>query len=125
MTNENTYYRHGDLLFIKVNEIPKDFITKRKTPKKHKRGVVIAEGEQTGHHHTIEQVEEYYDYQFRGGRISFVKIDKPVKLEHEEHGTIVLEPGTYQVNFQRELNWENLDNKNNSLLDEATRVVRD
>lgn len=133
------YYRHGDLLFIKVKEVPNEFKKFKKDPKKHTRGVIVAEGEATGHHHTLTEVEEYYDYSFSGGRISFVKIDKDTKIQHEEHGEILLPAGTYQVNFQRELDTDKVFEERvktmsmerqaifslDSLVNAATRRVRD
>jgi len=125
MNGNKKYYRHGDLLFIKVDEIPSDFKRTKKQPKSHSRGVIVAEGEKTGHHHTLEAVESYFNYEWRNGRISFFEIDKPTKVEHEEHGTIVLEPGKYQINFQREVQLGQVHYPTTEAIEEATRIVKD
>jgi len=119
------YYRHGDLLFLKVDEVPSEFRRFKISPKKHSRGVIVAEGEKTGHHHTLEAAKSYFNYEWRGGRISFVEIDVPTKVEHEEHGTITLDPGLYQINFQKEVDLSKIHYPSTSTLEEATRQVID
>ena len=128
--SEQKYYRHGDLLLLKIAEIPDNIkngrMSIRKTPKAHKRGAILAEGEVTGHFHTIDvPVEEYYHYEFKGGKISFFRIDSPAKLEHEEHGTILLEPGIYQVNFQKELQPLQANDMSPTAMQNAVGHVRD
>ena len=50
------------------------------------RGYVIAEGEATGHAHTIaDEVELYQD-----GDVKKLKMDKPVTVRHEEHDAQVI-----------------------------------
>lgn len=122
MSNQKQqYYRHGDLLFVKVDSIPEEFKRYKKNPKSHSRGVIVAEGEKTGHHHTLEAVEQYYDFQWNGNRISFIEIQKETKIEHEEHGTIILPPGKYQINFQRELKHDRANVASTSSLIEQAR----
>jgi len=53
-----------------------------------KKGYVIAEGEATGHVHTItEKVELFQD-----GDTKKLRMSKPVPLQHEEHDTQVINP---------------------------------
>jgi hypothetical protein len=61
--------------------------------------VVIAEGEKTGHAHAIvgDDVELYE----REGTL-FVSVSYGAHIEHEEHATLELPPGTYEVVRQRE-----------------------
>ena len=124
------YFRHGDLLFLMIDSVPKDFKKYKTEPKKHPRGVTIVEGDVTAHHHTINEVAEYYNYDWGKGRISFVVLDREGILDHEEHGIIVLPKGTYQINYQREiqsssLNRRNLASNDASALLDATMRVRD
>jgi len=134
----NEYKRQGDLLFIKIDKLPEELYQGGRvrhivvtSPKRHKRGFILAEGEATGHHHTIETLAvvdnkpRYYNIEWNGGRVSFIEVDKTAKVEHEEHGTITLEPGIYQINHQREIQLGQ-NSRTGSLSDEAINVlVRD
>jgi hypothetical protein len=83
-------HRQGDVLFIKVAELPEVTFVQRKTN-------VIVEGESTGHAHrlTIGTILE--------GRAGlYLKADQPTEVVHEEHHTIKLEPGYWQIIRQRE-----------------------
>ena len=86
----NTQHRQGDVLFVKIAELPEETLVQRKSR-------VIVEGESTGHAHrlTIGAILE--------GRAGiYLKADKPTEVVHEEHNTIALEPGYWQVIRQRE-----------------------
>ena len=87
--------------------------------------VVLALGEATGHSHSIDmssllpnvQITTYTTkdrYRWRGfggeteqnlGEVpDFIKIEgSEVKLQHEEHNTLTIPPGTYEVNIVREM----------------------
>lgn len=90
-------YRHGDVLLMKVAALPAD--AKKVTPGP--RGYVLAEGEVTGHAHTIEAVPGIELYE-RDGVLYVTVADKAV-VDHEEHNrtkagaTPVLDkPGVYR-----------------------------
>jgi hypothetical protein len=90
-------YRQGDVLVVAVEAIPV-----AATPVDRDRGrVVLAYGEATGHAHEVadagalllaEREELFLRVSAVGG----------VALTHQEHDTIVLPPGEYQVVRQRE-----------------------
>lgn len=83
--------RQGDLLIIKVTEIPQKAI-KQSTR-------VLAEGEATGHRHQLTMGEVYeknQDLYFE------IKEDHRAILTHPEHKAIVFTPGKYRVIRQRE-----------------------
>lgn len=92
-------YRQGDVLLVSVDEVPAAV----KEVARDRGRVVLAYGEATGHAHTIaeesatlvsaEQAEELY---------LLVNGEAPVALVHEEHGTVMVEPGSYEVRRQRE-----------------------
>jgi hypothetical protein len=83
--------RQGDLLIVKVKELPKDCV------KQNHR--ILAEGEATGHKHELDSGELYE----KEGVLYFrVPEDQPATLKHEEHGPITFEPGAYKVIRQRE-----------------------
>lgn len=88
-------YRQGDVLVIR-REIPSG----AKPGKRDKGRIVLAYGEVTGHVHAISskavQIREH-----EGTR--YIRVPKcGAKLSHEEHGTIKLAPGEYEVRIQRE-----------------------
>lgn len=91
-------YRHGDLVFTQVNELPK-FLSKLKNAD----SVVLALGEVTGHKHVMraEKKEDMEIYKDSQGRF-VLSIKAPTKLSHEEHSTLVFQPGIYVMDNERE-----------------------
>lgn len=87
-------YRQGDVLLVKIQEIIPDeaerFIWEDR--------VVLAYGEVTGHTHSLPNTISMYSW--KGDRLIEVKETTP--LTHEEHSTILIEPGIYKVVQQRE-----------------------
>lgn len=94
-------YRQGDVLILPVAKIPADT-----TQVKRENGlVVLAHGEVTGHHHAIrgQRVELVTSEQADELRMWLtVAAPEPVALTHQEHDTIMLPPGQYEVRRQRE-----------------------
>lgn len=95
-------YRHGDLLII-MAAVPADA---RKQRRRNGR-LVLAEGEVTGHAHAIlDPGADLYDLIPAGDvdemRQRFLRVTAEVALTHEEHATIMLPPGEYEVRRQRE-----------------------
>jgi hypothetical protein len=92
-------YRQGDVLIIPVESIPE----KLDAIEREAGRVVLAHGELTGHAHAIKDEGAAL---FRDPKLMavFMKVsgDAPVALEHEDHGTIMIPPGKYQVVRQRE-----------------------
>ena len=86
--------RQGDLLLRKVEKLPKQARTVKSD--------VILEGEATGHAHRILDGEIYRFWSQSSGDQLFVKADKGAMLVHEEHASIELVPGIYEVIRQRE-----------------------
>ena len=85
-------YRQGDVLLRPIE------VTKRgrKLTEKVKRHV-LAEGEKTGHVHVMENVKVA---ELFGTNVMVV--DVPTDLVHDEHRTITVDPGAYEVVQQRE-----------------------
>jgi hypothetical protein len=98
--HQKPQYRQGDVLLIAVAAIPG-----RAVPVPRDQGeVVLAYGEVTGHRHAIaEPHAELLALPDQEIERRFLRIvgDKAL-LRHEEHDTITLSPGTYQVVRQRE-----------------------
>lgn len=88
-------YRHGDLLLKRVDTIPKK-VTKVST-------LVLAEGETTGHKHRFVggQVQVFAD---ETQAPAYVQVTKASQLVHEEHKSLDIEEGTYQIVHEREFN---------------------
>lgn len=83
--------RQGDLLIIKVKEIPDDAVKVKSR--------VLAEGEATGHMHELDLGEVYE----KDGVLYFkVPEGETATLNHQEHGAMTFETGEYKVIRQRE-----------------------
>jgi hypothetical protein len=102
-----TLYAQGDILIEKVRDCAPSGTLIQPMP----GGVmVVAEGEATGHRHAfLDHVTMFRDdglaRDIPGGLyIGHVKVDGPsARLEHDEHASVTLPPGTYRVRRQREL----------------------
>jgi hypothetical protein len=103
---KTTMYRQGDVLIIPVKSIPAEL-----EPIDREDGrVILAHGEVTGHAHAIkaEGVALFSDPKLMA--IFMTVSGDAVALEHEEHDTIILQPGNYQVVRQREYSPEAIRN---------------
>jgi len=105
-------YRQGDVLLIKINELPKDVKFKTRKDK------IILKGEVTGHAHRfkgntkiLEVAERISTLDYSAQRvidpsesqvIGYAIVDKPAQLTHEEHNTITIPAGIYEIRRQRE-----------------------
>ena len=100
-----TIYRQGDVLIVSV-----DFIPKTVEPVARDKGrVVLAYGEVTGHAHAIKSPKAAL---FRDSKLAAIFMhvtgDDTVALEHEEHATINIPPGAWEIRHQREYHPEAL-----------------
>jgi hypothetical protein len=92
--------RQGDVLLVPVEEIPR-----RRRQEEAGRGLVLAEGEATGHAHTVQGRARIV----RATRHHTVPADRYLIVEggaarivHEEHEPITVARGAYRVVRQRE-----------------------
>jgi hypothetical protein len=100
-------YAQGDILIERVDDVcPSGTIL----PPDASGATVLAEGELTGHRHSIfDQVTMFRDEALArdvpgGLYIGHVKVEgTPVTLRHQEHAPIGLGEGTWRVRRQREL----------------------
>ena len=100
-------YRQGDVLIIPVKLIPKSV-----EPVERESGrVVLAHGEVTGHAHAIKDKRATL---FRDPKLAAIFLhvsgDVPVDLDHDEHSTIAVPPGNYEIIRQREYSPEAIRN---------------
>jgi len=83
--------QQGDVLITKINAMP----IGGKPVKPAARGFVIAEGEATGHAHTLEPGAVVAITVDEEGVI-YAQIARQVNLLHEEHNPVSLDPGVYR-----------------------------
>lgn len=91
-------YRQGDVLVMALaTAMPHDVQAQARTT----RRIVLAHGEATGHAHAID-ADGATLYDAKDGKVYLQVTGIPVALLHEEHRTIQLPPGVYEVRRQRE-----------------------
>jgi len=91
-------YRQGDVL---LKTTRKSLADAKPVARDHGR-VVLASGEVTGHAHAIDDTLAELFEDKDGTLYLRVEANPGVTLRHEEHATITLMPGIYQVVHQRE-----------------------
>lgn len=93
-----TIYRQGDVLIERVDTIPAGVTTLPRD----KRGVILADGEVTGHAHRIAHRSASLHRTELDARYLRVMGPAPVALTHEEHTAVKLPPGNYRVTIHAE-----------------------
>jgi len=124
----NKHYRHGDILLIKIDKLPENIRFKTKKSKVILKGEVTEHAHRLGGNAKILEVAEKIANRplpprIRDGRvlpyagpitqkllslladkqvIGYAVVKEPTELTHEEHNTITLPVGTYEIKRQRE-----------------------
>lgn len=88
-------YRQGDFLFIPVATSPEGEPEQRVNDK-----LIIGYGEATGHNHATIAVNASITRSTDGVRW-FTVIDAPVDVTHNEHATITIPAGVYEIRQER------------------------
>ena len=97
---KRSQYRQGDVLLIPIDKTPLDAHVH---VDRVQGRLVLAEGEATGHAHTIvDESAELVTPEGAAELYLLVHGTDPVELVHQEHDTIPVEPGAYKVIRQRE-----------------------
>jgi hypothetical protein len=92
-------WRQGDVMVRQVDSIPSNTAP---IARDHGR-IVLAYGEVTGHAHAIvDEAVEFVRTADTNQRFLRIMSASGAALRHEEHATITLPPGTYEVIQQRE-----------------------
>ncbi len=91
-------YRQGDVLICAVSSVPANLEQITRT----KRGVVLAEGEVTGHAHRVPSRHASLYRSESDARYLRVMGPAPVALNHEEHSTVKIPPGDYRITIHAE-----------------------
>lgn len=96
--------RQGDVLLLPVAKLPAGCV---EVPPEGER-VVLAYGEVTHHAHAVYGVtkESPKVRLWSAGAERFLQVLTRSELSHEEHSTVVLEPGIYLLPGQYEMNCE-------------------
>lgn len=92
--------RQGDLLFIRLKELPKGL--------KQAKDTVLAYGEVTGHHHVAEGTNVCVMEDSQGHK--YVSAGDAWTATHQEHAHISFENGLWEVRRQREYQPEEIRN---------------
>jgi len=87
----NEWIRHGDVILQQVE--------KTRGTTTNKQNIILAWGETTGHKHTL--TGQILESQLEDQR--FVELKQEGTLTHEEHETLTVPKGKYQVFVQREV----------------------
>ena len=99
MKNKKHIYRHGDVDIIEA-EMPDGAVLKTRGQK-----LTIAYGEATGHHHTLYGTTPDAIIEYGYNEQRYLKIIEAVSLKHQEHNTLTILPGVYEISIEREYDY--------------------
>lgn len=100
-------YRQGDVLIVPTQDVP----AKTKPVARENGRAILAHGEVTGHAHAIiDESAELVTAEGAAELYLLVHGTEPVALTHDEHDTIMLPPGEYEIRRQREYSPEEIRN---------------
>jgi hypothetical protein len=91
----NPHYRQGDVLLLKVDKLPPEAVAE--SPDEGR--IVLAYGEVTGHAHAVSTA---HAAMYKINEERYLVAEPGAQLVHEEHSTIIIDPGVYRVIRQRE-----------------------
>jgi len=100
-------YRQGDVLIRQIASLPA-----KATEVKNETRIVLAYGEVTGHAHAI-RIGEAVEFSMADAASAvkrFLSVAKLAHVNHEEHATIELPAGVYEIIQQREYTPEAIRN---------------
>lgn len=96
----NTHWRHGDISGHRISALPDGLKEVAQNG-----SFVLAEGETTGHKHCITATPKTMRVlQGPDGRF-YLDIQDSAEISHEEHKTIFVQPGIYEVRHEQEYDW--------------------
>ena len=91
-------YRQGDVLLVEIDQP----VRTGKPINSEDGRIILARGELSGHAHAIKEGDGNAELFEGAGDRRYLFLTEIGRLEHEEHGPIVLEAGWYEVRRQRE-----------------------
>jgi hypothetical protein len=110
MKQRKQLIRQGDVMFIPVKKLPAG-------ERKQRADGAVAYGEVTGHSHRLAMEDQVQAEVLEIGGGVYVHVGEAglsikggADFVHEEHGTVTLAPGDYEVRIQREYSPEEIRN---------------
>jgi hypothetical protein len=94
------YYRHGDVLFERIEVAPSD---SRRTQTEDEKTEVVQRGESTGHAHIIDDMAGIDLFSVFWER--FLSAGKKFTITHEEHKSLTIPAGNYRIHIAREYDY--------------------
>jgi hypothetical protein len=91
--------QQGDVLCHRQEKLPEGL----KDYKPTERGIVLAEGEATGHAHTIVADGKCQAFVDEMKKVWLVVKDAPVTIRHQEHKEVKLGQGVWKIDLVREV----------------------
>ena len=91
-------YRQGDVFLVEIDQPSRT--GKPINPEDGR--IILVRGESSGHAHAIRDSNGRGKFFEGAGDRRYLLMTEIGRLDHEEHGAIVLEPGWYEVRRQRE-----------------------
>jgi hypothetical protein len=92
--------QQGDVILTQIKSLPEGAIQRKPDT----RGVVLAEGEVTGHFHGIKE-KGVHLYEQNGEVFLVNESGEPVCLNHQEHNPVTVDPGVWKVGIVREFDY--------------------
>lgn len=87
--------RQGDVMIRGIKTAPKG-------ERKKRADGALAYGEVTGHKHAVADLKAAEVFDCGGGLYMSVTAEGGVSIVHEEHGTVRIPKGDYEITIQRE-----------------------
>jgi len=102
------HYRQGDILLIPIDDVPRN----AKAVNRENGKLILAHGEVTGHHHAFDTDVTNVELVTKEGAAQLYLMVHGISapLTHQEHATIDVAPGVYEVRRQREYSPEAIRN---------------
>lgn len=101
MKKVKTMAAQGDVMFVRVKEIPTDAVMA-----KVEDGYFIVAHSETGHNHVIGSKNAQMLIDKTNDFIAYIKVSKDSEVKHQRsfdtHESLMLPPGNYEVRRQRE-----------------------
>lgn len=97
MENKREMYRQGDVILLETSQ--------DMTGATVHDSLCLAEGEETGHHHTIYSPQPGAIKELIIGDRRFVSLDVEALLKHQEHNCFSIVPATYEIRIEREFDY--------------------
>ena len=95
---ENLQIQQGDVLLSLIEFIPKSA--------KKLNHLTLAEGELTGHHHTVECEDQKALLFSDNGNLYLDVLGDSVELKHQEHLSVTIHKGKYKVGIVQEYDYD-------------------